>query len=253
MIAAVLTAAMQAWAAPVDQMTALATAQRFIQGQTYAAGQLMAPMTGNIKLAHVEMNSKKLDRAVYYVFNTNNGYVIVSGDDRAEKILGYGDRPLDFSTIPCNMKAWLDGYKDAIEYLQANEGLQVKTSSTAPSLRSVSVPPLLTALWDQDAPYYNQCVINGTQCVTGCPATSAAMVFYYWKYPDFPTPVVPAYRCELSSGWSSSYVNVPALPSVTFDWDNMLDSYTGGYSTVQGNAVAKLMRYVGQAEHMAYG
>ena len=253
LIAAGMVVAMQAWAAPVDQVTAQATAQRFVQEKAYAAGRLMAPMTGNVKLAHVEMNSKMLDRAVYYVFNTNNGYVIVSGDDRAEQILGYGDRPLDFNTIPCNMRAWLDGYKDAIEYLQAHEGLQVKTSSMEPSLRIASVPPLLTALWDQEAPYWNQCVINGTQCLTGCPATSAAMVFHYWKYPDFPTPVVPAYRFDMGSSWTTNYVNVPALPSITFDWDHMRDSYSGSYTTQEATAVAQLMRYVGQAEHMDYG
>ena len=79
-------------------------------------------------------------------------------------------------------------------------------------------------------------------------------MFHYWKYPDYETPQVPGYRCELStSAWSSSYVNVAALPPVTFDWDNMLDRYTSGYTTQQANAVATLMRYVGQAEHMAYG
>ena len=101
----------------------------------------------------------------------------------------------------------------------------------------------------------NQCIINGNQCLTGCPATSAAMVFYYWKYPDFETPEVPGYRCELSTSYwgGASYVNVAALPPVTFDWDNMKDSYSGNYTTAQGTAVATLMRYIGQAEHMAYG
>ena len=33
----------------------------------------------------------------------------------------------------------------------------------------------------------------------------------------------------------------------------MKDSYTGSYTTAQGNAVATLMRYVGQAEKMMYG
>ena len=251
--AAVLFAAIQAWSAPVDMKTAKSHAQSFISQKLYD-GKLAAPISGELKLAHAEMNSKMLDRAVYYVFNTHNGFVIVSGDDRAEQILGYGDRPLDMNNIPANMRAWLGTYKDQIEYLQAHEGMQVETPSMmAPSLRTASVAPLLTALWDQDAPYNNQCVINGTRCLTGCPATSAAMVFHYWKYPDFPTPEVPAYRCEMSSGWSTNYVNVPALPSVTFDWNNMLDVYGSGYTTDQANAVATLMRYVGQAEHMAYG
>jgi len=251
--AAVIFAAIQLSAAPVDFTTAQAKAQNFVQQKMYA-GKLKAPLAGDVKLAHAEMNSQTLDRAVYYIFNTRNGYVIVSGDDRAEEILGYGDAPLNINNLPCNMKAWLGTYKVQIEYLQAHEGMQVEASINAPS-RIPSVGPLLTALWDQEAPYWNQCVINGTQCLTGCPATSAAMVYYYWKYPDFMTPEVPAYRCELStSSWGgSSYVNVAALPPVMFDWDNMLDSYSSNYTTAQGNAVATLMRYVGQAERMAYG
>ena len=251
--AAVLFAAIRLVAAPVDLRMAQSAAQTFVNQQLYD-GKLNAPLAGEMTLAHVEMNSKMLDRAVYYVFNSRNGFVIVSGDDRAEQILGYGDYPLDMNNIPCNMRAWLGTYKEQLEYLQAHEELQVETPSMmAPSLRTPSVAPLLTALWDQEAPYYNQCKINGTQCVTGCPATSAAMVFYYWKYPDFPTPEVPGYRCNMSSGWSSNYVNVAALPSVSFDWDNMRDSYSGSYTTAEANAVATLMRYIGQAEHMEYG
>ncbi len=251
--AVLLFAAMQATAAPVDLSSAQAEAQRFVQQKLYG-GKLNAPIVGEMKLAHVEMNSKMMDRAAYYIFNTNNGYVVVSGDDRGERILGYGDCPLDYNNIPCNMKALLAMLQEQIEYLQAHEELQVE----APSLRATSdipsVPPLLTALWDQEAPYWNMCKINGNQCLTGCPATSAAMVFYYWKFPDYETPEVPGYRCELSTSWySSSMVNVAALPPVTFDWDNMRDTYTSGYSTAEADAVATLMRYIGQAEHMAYG
>ena len=251
--AAVIFAAIQLSASPVDMKAAQAKAQRFIQAKLYN-GHLRAPLSGEAKLVHAEMNSKMLDRAVYYIFNTSNGYVIVSGDDRAEEILGYGDGPLDINIIPCNMKAWLATYKEQIEYLQAHKDLQVETPSMMAPSRIASVSPLLTALWDQETPYWNMCKINNYQCLTGCPATSAAMVFYYWKYPDFETPQVPGYRCNLATSYySSSYVNVAALPPVTFDWDNMRDTYTSGYSTEEANAVATLMRYIGQAEHMEYG
>ena len=60
------------------------------------------------------------------MFNSPNGYVIVSGDDRAEPILGYGDMPLDMNTIPCNMREWLGTYKVQLEYLQAHEELIVR-------------------------------------------------------------------------------------------------------------------------------
>ena len=253
LFAAVVLMAIQALAAPVDVRTAQISAQRFMQQKMYS-GKLNAPISGTLKLAHAEMNSKMLDRAVYYVFNTSNGFVIVSGDDRAEQILGYGDYPIDMNKIPSNMRAWLGTYKEQLEYLQAHEGMQVETPSMmAPSFTTPNVSPLLTALWDQDAPYNNMCVINGTRCLTGGPATSAAMVFHYWKYPDYPTDPVPAYRCNMGSGWGSNYVNVPELPSVVFDWDNMRDSYIGSYTTAEANAVATLMRYIGQAEHMEYG
>lgn len=250
---AALVGVVQLCAAPVDMATAMATAQRFVQEKNYS-GKLMAPLAGKLTLVHTEVNSQMFDRAAFYVFNTSNGYVIVSGDDRAEAILGYGDMPIDYNAIPCNMRAWLNSYKEQIEYLQAHEGMQVETPSMmSPSLRTASVAPLLTALWDQEAPYWNQCQFNGIQCMTGCPATSAAMVFYYWKYPDYPTDPVPSYKFSMSSGWSSTTVTVPELPSVSFDWDNMLDRYTSGYTTDQANAVATLMRYVGQAEQMEYG
>ena len=118
-------------------------------------GMLRAPISGQLTLAYTEMNSQMVDRAAFYVFNTNNGFIIVSGDDRAEPILGYGDQPFDINRIPCNMRAWLGTYKEQLEYLQAHEGMQVETPSMmAPSLRTPSVAPLLTAMWDQEAPYF---------------------------------------------------------------------------------------------------
>ena len=251
---ALMFAVAQATAAPVDLRSAQTEAQKFVQQQLYG-GKLKAPISGEMKLAHMEMNSKMFDRPVFYIFNTSNGHVVVSGDDRAERILGYGDYPLDYNNIPCNMKALFAMLKEQIEYLQAHENMVAQAPSLMAPARIPSVAPLLTALWDQEAPYWNMCKINNNQCLTGCPATSAAMVFHYWKYPDFETPEVPAYRCELSTSmWgSASYVNVAALPPVTFDWEHMRDSYSGSYTTEEANAVATLMRYVGQAEHMAYG
>ena len=254
LFAAVLFAAFQLSAAPVDWRAAQAKAQSFVNEHLYD-GRLRSPISGEMKLAHTEMNSKAVNRPVYYIFNSSNGYVIVSADDRAEVVLGYGDYPLDINNIPCNMRAWLATFREQIEYLQAHEGLQVETPSMLKaSFNTPSVAPLLTALWDQEAPYWNQCVINGYQCLTGCPATSAAMVFHYWKYPDYETPAVPGYKCNLATSYyGSTTVNVAALPPVTFDWNNMRDSYSGNYSTDEANAVATLMRYIGQAEHMEYG
>ena len=254
MLTAVM-AALHISAAQVDLVTAQAKAKQFVLEQV-ANGKMRAAANVNPKLVLTEMGKTHADKAAYYIFNTDDRFVIVAGDDRAEEILAIGDRPLDVNRIPINMQSLLNTYREQMDYLFSNPNIHVdKPFKANVMINAETVAPLLTALWDQDAPYYNQCTIGGYQCLTGCPATSAAMVFYYWKYPTDPTPEVPGYRSKVNySYWGSTNVNVPALPSVTFDWDNMLDRYRGvNYSTEEGNAVATLMRYVGQAERMEYG
>ena len=252
LLLAVVVAALQVSAGNVDLMSAQAKAAEFLKFQT-TRGKLAAPQLQFVSQKIIS-NSANVTVPALYIFNTTDRFVIVSGEDRAEEILAVGDAPIDFNNIPANMQVWLDYYQRQIEYLQAHPGLVVE-KMRAPS-RAQNVSPLLTARWDQTAPFYNQCVINGTQCLTGCPATSLAQVFYYWKYPTAETGVVPAYRFNKGSYWNPSWVNVASLPSTTFDWANMRDYYgwSGGSGTAaQKAAVATLMRYVGQAEHMEYG
>jgi len=253
-----LTAAMLAMslsAAPVDQVTAKKIAQSFLTNELYA-GQIMAPAALNPVLLKAEMGSVKLNTPVYYIYNTSTTFIVVAGDDRADQILMVGDRPLkDINNLPLGMRDMLGQYKDQIMFLQEHPGLQPTSVETPnPSFNATTYGPLLTCNWDQEAPYYNQCKFGSYQCLTGCPATSASMVFYFWKYPTAATPAVPGYKSTISvSSYSSKSYTHSALPSTTFDWANMLDSYTGSYTTAQGNAVATLMHYVGQAERMGYG
>ena len=240
-------AVMRVTAANVDLSTAHATACDFILNSP--GGYHFKGQPGDaVKLLHIEPNSKRSDQAVYYIFNSNQGFVIVAGDDRAQQILGYGDRPLDMNRMPENMRFWLSTYKRQLEFLQANPGLTVDCPKKNQQWKTPTVHPMLTSLWDQAEPYFNHCPVhNGDTCLTGCPATSLSQVFYYWKYPVGPTPEVPAYYSTYTG------TSVPGLPSTTFDWDNMLDEYNvGEYTDEQADAVAWLMRYIGQAEHMSY-
>ena len=255
-----LTAAIMAMslsAAPVDQTTAMKKAQSFLKNELYA-GQFMSPAATVPVLLKAEMGDAKVGTPVYYIFNTSTTFIVVAGDDRADEILMVGDRPLrDVNNLPLGMQDMLGQYKDQIMYLQKNPNLKsnlLANPANTPKLRAGTYGPLLTCNWDQEAPYYNQCKFGNYQCLTGCPATSASMVFYYWKYPTAATPTVPGYKSTISySSYGSTSYTHSALPSTTFDWDNMLDDYTGSYTTAQGTAVATLMRYVGQAEHMGYG
>ena len=266
---AALAVVFQLTAAPVDVSTAKTKAQQYLAQKVYA-GKYMAPGATDAKLIKTEMG-EKAQTPVYYIFNTETTFVIVSGDDRAEEVLAYGDRPLNLDRIPANMQAWLNGYKRQLDWLLMHPDAKVEkpTTAKAPGLKATTYGPLLTCLWDQTEPYWDLCkfTYSGTnyQCYTGCPATSASMVLYYWKYPTGPVGPLPAYSSTLELGyWNSVSFTYAALPQVTFDWDNMKDHYgtwkdengtthNEPYTTAEGEAVATLMRYVGQAEHMMYG
>ena len=248
-----ITASMMA--APVDQFTAMQKAKSFLTNELYA-GKMMSPAALQPVLLKAEMGNAKLNEPVYYIFNTSTTFLVVAGDDRAEEILMVGDRPLrDVNNLPLGLQDMLGQYKDQIMFLQEHPGLRpTSIEAPTPSFNATTYGPLLTCNWDQEAPYYNQCKFGSYQCLTGCPATSASMVFYFWKYPTGATPAVPGYKSTISySSYGSKSYTHSALPSTTFDWANMLDSYTGSYTTAQGTAVATLMHYVGQAERMGYG
>ncbi|MBR7014446.1 MAG: Spi family protease inhibitor, partial [Prevotella sp.] len=99
------------------------------------------------------------DEAYYYVFNSegNNGFVIVSGDDRTAPVFGYSDTgSFDENNIPENMQAWLAGYVDEIKALGADESAANGKLLSAPKKAEAvkrPVAPLLTALWNQSSPY----------------------------------------------------------------------------------------------------
>lgn len=244
-----LFTAMQVAASDVNTSAAQSAAMRFLTNAA-STGRRSAPASpSGIRLVHAEANSANAEQAVYYIFNTRDTYVIIAGDDRAEEVLAYGDGPIDMTDLPSNMRYWLDCYKQDMEYLQAHPELEVERPLHKAAPRpSASVEPLLTAMWDQQYPYYNQCPVNrGARCLTGCAATSLSMIFYYWKYPTEPTPTIPAYTTR------TLQMHLGELQPITFDWDNMLDSYRGNPNSQQINAMAWLMRYVGQAESMDYG
>ena len=254
-----LLAALQMPAAPVDVSAAKSKAKQYLASQVYA-GKLMAPAAIEPVLIKTEMG-ENATTPVYYIFNTATTFVIVAGDDRAEEILAVGDNPLDIENIPCNMRAWLNTYKEQLDWLLSNPDAQVEkpVSLKAPGAKSVTYDRLLTCNWDQGAPYWNRCKFTYNdstyRCSTGCCATSAAMVMYYWKWPTAQVDSVPSYTGKLRLAPSTIVpYTYPSLPATTFDWANMKDNYNdNNYTSEQGDAVATLMRYVGQAEKMLYG
>ncbi len=204
-----------------------------------------------------------------YVFNVakDEGFVIVSNDDRTEPILGYSDNGhFDPENMPENMRAWLQGYADQIAWLNEH-GDEESAVATMPSLTSTPVKqpiaPLITTLWNQDAPYNDLAPYYGVsndsyvysiteevgykKCATGCVATAMAQVMNFNRWPEGNSSAIPSYT------WENANVELAGLPATTFDWNNMIDYYKNGYTEAEGTAVATLMRYCGQSVSMNYG
>ena len=136
--------------------------------------------------AQLEQDLKaELSNENYHVFNlgSNDGFVIVSGDDCIDDILGYADSgSFDAENIPDNLKAWLQGYAEQIALLKAGSAKATKSrAATRGSDSWTKVSPLLKSQWNQGDPYNRDTPTkDNIHCVTGCVATAMAQVMYYW-------------------------------------------------------------------------
>ena len=234
----------QMWSAVVCESVAMGKAQAFLNSEN--APELIRLHSARTQtLALAWKCETRGSQAAYYVFNSSNAFVIVAGDDRCRSILACGDQPVDQADLPGNMKYWLSCYENQLTFLLTHPDLELPPFQAA---GGQTVNPLITANWSQNTPYWNECPVFGNDtCYTGCPATSLAMVFHYWKSPQQQTPEVPSYMTP------SYATTLPSLPPTVFDWNNMIDNYAGGnYTTQHATAVAHLMRYIGQVEEMDY-
>lgn len=233
----------------------------------------------NMRLAHKALQNNS-EAVAYYVFNQegNNGFVIVSADDRtAEDVLGYTENgSFDMNTANPNLKWWLERYTKQITALQSKP-----ENAEQPRVRkAVQVTAISNILkndagqeikWSQGTPYNNLCPVDSfdnTRCVTGCVATAASQVMYYYRWPQQGTgsssytwdnctdyeydEVKHKYNIEECISYTSHTLSAN-YGQTTYDWNNMKSSYSGSYTQAQGNAVATLMYHAGVASSMEYG
>ena len=180
----------------------------------------------------------------FYVFDnpSGKGFVIISGDDIAQPVLGYSyENDFPMERLPENIKAWLESLKK-----QVNDGRKygVVSSPNSRTLTSTGevVVQLETAQWNQWEPY-NQFVptIDGKLPPTGCTITVGAIVMRYHQWPKQGTGTIPGYTT------GSLQIEMPAIElGHTYEWDKMPLVYNyNEYTEEEGKQVAQLMIELG--------
>lgn len=268
MMAALLLSG-SAIAAPVDATSAKQKAMAFLQKQAQRSNNSRRAAA----LRNPQLNEANAFGNALHVFNigSDNGFVIVSGDDRTEEILGYVDGGnFDWDNMPENMRFWLQMYADQINSLGNSQAQQAPRRSAY-----ANIEPLVETNWDQRNDYNDMLFFDDPEMLeesgadaddvyTGCAATSMAQALYqaaqqykkkHGEWPSISTTAIPSYTVS-SSGKINNGKAMKALDPIVFDWAHMLPNYARKYASPteqEINAVATLMAYCGRAMHMEYG
>ena len=245
------------YAHPVDIQTAREVGVKFLNANT------RMDMTRGEDLSLATTYNTVGGTAAFYVFNTTEGFVIVSADDCVTPILGYSDegRPFDPNNVPIQMQEYLQGFVEQIAFgienhLEANEQIirRWELVSTigrlAENRTNEGVLPLLSTTWGQGCYYNARCPEDPDgscgHVVTGCVATAMAQVMRYWGYPEHGI----GYHSYTPNGYPEQSVDFGAT---TYDWENMPNSLNESSSAEQIDAVATLMWHCGVSVDMSYG
>ncbi len=219
-------------AAPVNRAAAKKRAEEFLEQKIGRKTSL-----NYMEDSHLLKKSKASSPSLY-IFNGEETFAIVSGDDRFPSIIGYGlNGTLDQDSLPENLESWLEMWNQIIstQTLPQSGSKEVKDDLPSELL-------LETALWDQGTPYNDLCpVFGGERSVTGCTATATCIIMRYHKWPEKGSGTLPAYTYKTDSGESRT-VSGFALGD-TYEWDNMpLKTFS---TDKEKSAVAKVMYDVG--------
>lgn len=195
------------------------------------------------------------EEALLYAFGREaGGYVIASGDERAEAVLGYSaEGTLRADRLPEGMRGFLRQY--AVEIAQAQEqDLRSDTKNLSYNPRWKTIDPLITSKWNQTDPYNRQTpTMNEQQCLTGCPAVVLAQLMDYYQYQNWKV-AKETWFSGVDDGSECIDREVTVQFTDTVDWSLLKRNYAAGdYTETEANEVAKLMKYTGAAMHINYG
>jgi hypothetical protein len=228
-----------------------------------AQNQLISLKDPNLKSASLGVITfsnyyevKENNEILYYILNISgdNGFVIVSADERAYPILAYSlNGNFDEKTQPPAFAEWMNNRKQEISYIIQNDvapNSKIISAWNTISLNissgdMTSVEPLIKTKWNQGQYYNALCPVDkdgpGGRALTGCVATSMAQLMKFWNYPKIGNGQYSYIHPKYGRIWAN-------FGGTTYLWDQMLNQLV-----TSNIAVSTLMYHCGIAVNMDYG
>ena len=238
-------------ARPVDVETAKTVGQEFLQSKTN--NHLRA---NDLKLVYTGISDRS--EICFFAFNSgNDGFVVVSADDRFRPIVGYSDEgPFETENMSPELAFYLDRIieartsRNAVLVPEAEAEWQALLNGNALPSRNggKAATYICSTKWNQDSPYNLYAPESssgpGGRCYAGCVATAMSQVMKHWNHPT---------KGMGSHSYHSNYGQLTANFGATYyDWDNMPDRILGSSPQEQIEAIALLMYHCGVAVAMMF-
>lgn len=238
-----LAAVLVSQAHPIDETRARSIARSYL-----SFGQTPRLIRGMKRVAA----SPNADTPYLYIYSrgAGQGFVIVSGDDALPEVLAVVEEgDWDEATLPPHLLQWVERYEALVR--EARTGNAPSRVRRAPS-GTRNIPVLCQTHWHQSSPYNDRCpYIKGTQnrALTGCVATAAAQVAYYWHkdLPSLSGYATPTY------GYGDAPVTESVPKGTPLKWDLMRNSYNGSEPAEMRSAVADFVFITGASTWLTYG
>lgn len=253
LLIAIVIVSIASYANPIDINMAKYQAEKFIVANSNKETKVRSKKTdGQLKLAYTCM-TPSVEYPLFYVFNKpdKGGFLIMAGDDCIDHVLGYIPKgSFDKDNMPDGLQWLLEKYEYQIKYAIEHK-LSIKAVSND---NYTNIEPLLTSIWNQNAPFNNLCPIGseGKPCPTGCIATAIAQILYYHKWPN---QGIGSHRyiCNVDNNPENAIELSADFENTTYQWNEMLDSYENGAGSEDSKkAVATLMYHCGVSLDMLY-
>lgn len=236
-----LTLGLLAFAQPVSMQEAAIVAQRFLESQ-------------GKRLESCAKTFGEAQHPTLYIFNAENGFVVVAGDKNVPPVLSFSDqqRYNDSDVVP-PFEMWINHYANQIEQIRREQISQPQYAdywnrilANAPAFRSGDeVEPLMLSKWDQGEYYNYYCPrdVDGDngRVVTGCVATAMGQLLYYFRFPETGTGSY-SYTDANYGVQSADYGNA------TYNYNAMCDE-----PTCINTEISKLIYHCGVGVDMVYG